>query len=152
MKNSFYYILCEKLVLRISFLLYIDRKKGKNMEVKVGRPKKYTEVEIMQQKIEKYFQECEESKEPYTITGLCIALDITRETLSEYLKKDEFSDTIKKAKIRVENYLEKKLITCNNNATGIIFNLKNNFGWKDKQENINIDTSYEEYLKRVERQ
>ena len=122
------------------------------MEVKVGRPKKYTEVEIMQQKIEKYFQECEESKEPYTITGLCIALDITRETLSEYLKKDEFSDTIKKAKIRVENYLEKKLITCNNNATGIIFNLKNNFGWKDKQENINIDTSYEEYLKRVERQ
>lgn len=115
-----------------------------------GRPKAYTEAEIMQQKIDKYFQECEQKKEPYTITGLCIALDICRDTLSEYAKKDEFSDTIKKAKLKVENYLEKHLIT-DSSTTGIIFNLKNNFGWKDKQENINVDTTYEEYLKRVER-
>ena len=65
------------------------------------------------------------------------------------MKKEEFSDTIKKAKLKVENYLEKHLIT-DSSTTGIIFNLKNNFGWKDKQENINVDTSYEEYLKRVE--
>ena len=98
-----------------------------------GRPKKYTEVELMQQKIDKYFKECEIKHEPYTITGLCLALDITRETLREYLKNEQFSDTIKKAKLRVENYLEKHLIT-DSSATGIIFNLKNNFGWKDKQE------------------
>lgn len=115
-----------------------------------GRPKAYTKVKIMQQKIDKYFNECDKNKEPYTITGLCIALDICRDTLSEYMKNDEFSDTIKKAKLKVENYLEKHLIT-DNSTTGIIFNLKNNFGWKDKQENINIDTSYEEYVKRVER-
>ena len=115
-----------------------------------GRPKAYTEVEIMQQKIDKYFNECKKKQEPYTITGLCIALDICRDTLSEYMKNDEFSDTIKKAKLKVENYLEKHLIT-DSSTTGIIFNLKNNFGWKDKQENINVDTTYEEYLKRVER-
>lgn len=114
-----------------------------------GRPKKYTEAEIMQQKIDKYFADCARNKEPYTITGLCIALDLCRDTLSEYMKKEEFSDTIKKAKLKVENYLEKHLIT-DSSTTGIIFNLKNNFGWKDKQENINVDTSYEEYLKRVE--
>ena len=114
-----------------------------------GRPKKYTEAEIMQQKIDKYFADCVRNKEPYTITGLCIALDLCRDTLSEYMKKQEFSDTIKKAKLRVENYLEKHLIT-DSGTTGIIFNLKNNFGWKDKQENINVDTSYEDYIKRVE--
>lgn len=100
---------------------------------KAGRPKKYTEVELMQQKIEKYFKECEEKHEPYTVTGLCLALEITRETLSQYFKSDEFSDTIKKAKLRVENYLEKHLIT-DTSTTGIIFNLKNNFGWTDKQQ------------------
>ena len=100
---------------------------------RAGRPKKYTEVELMQQKIEKYFKECEEKHEPYTVTGLCLALDICRDTLLEYAKSEEFSDTIKKAKLKVENYLEKHLIT-DSSTTGIIFNLKNNFGWTDKQQ------------------
>lgn len=114
-----------------------------------GRPNKITRDKELQEKIDKYFKDCDIKNEPYTITGLCIALDICRDTLCEYAKKEEFSDTIKKAKLRVENYLEKHLIT-DNGTTGIIFNLKNNFGWKDKQENINVDTSYEEYIKRVE--
>ncbi|HIU51419.1 MAG TPA: DNA-packaging protein [Candidatus Merdicola faecigallinarum] len=101
--------------------------------MKAGRPKKYTEVEIMQQKIEMYFKECEKKNEPYTVTGLCLALDICRDTLAEYAKNSEFSDTIKKAKLKVENYLEKHLIT-DSSTTGIIFNLKNNFGWTDKQQ------------------
>lgn len=103
------------------------------MSKKRGRPKAYTEVEIMQKKIDQYFEECYKNNEPYTITGLCIALDICRDTLSEYMKKEEFSDTIKKAKLKVENYLEKHLIT-DSSTTGIIFNLKNNFGWSDKQQ------------------
>lgn len=98
-----------------------------------GRPKAYTEKKEMQQKIDKYFEECQKKGEPYTITGLCLALDICRDTLSEYMKNDEFSDTIKKAKLKVENYLEKHLIT-DTSTTGIIFNLKNNFGWSDKQQ------------------
>ena len=98
-----------------------------------GRPKAYSEVKEMKEKIDKYFEECNKNHEPYTITGLCIALDICRDTLSEYMKKEEFSDTIKKAKLKVENYLEKHLIT-DSSTTGIIFNLKNNFGWSDKQQ------------------
>lgn len=114
-----------------------------------GRPKSYNEVKEMKMKIDNYFNECNKNQEPYTITGLCIALDICRDTLSEYMKQDEFSDTIKKAKLKVENYLEKHLIT-DTSTSGIIFNLKNNFGWKDKQENINIGVSYEDYIKKVE--
>lgn len=100
---------------------------------KAGRPKKYTEVELMKQKIDLYFKKCDNKNEPYTVTGLCLALDITRETLNQYLKDEQFSDTIKKAKLKVENYLEKHLI-IDSSTTGIIFNLKNNFGWTDKQE------------------
>lgn len=100
---------------------------------KAGRPKKYTEVELIQQKIDAYFKECDNKHTPYTVTGICLALDITRETLNQYLKDSEFSDTIKKAKLKVENYLEKHLIT-DTSTTGIIFNLKNNFGWTDKQQ------------------
>ena len=115
-----------------------------------GRPKKISEKDELENKVKDYFEKCDKDKEPYTITGLCLSLDICRDTLCEYAKKEEFSDTIKKAKLKVENYLEKHLIT-DSSTTGIIFNLKNNFGWKDKQENINVETNYEQYLKKVER-
>lgn len=114
-----------------------------------GRPPKYNNAEEMQEKIDEYFKQCDEEYEPYTVTGLGLALNMSRQDLINYSNKDEFFDTIKKAKARVENYLEKRLIT-NSSATGIIFNLKNNYGWKDKQENINVGVSYEDYIKKVE--
>lgn len=103
------------------------------MANKVGRPKAYTEVEKMQEKIDQYFNECDRKKEPYTITGLALALDLDRKSINNYAKDSEFFPTIKKAKLIVENYLEKRLIN-DSSATGIIFNLKNNYGWSDKQE------------------
>jgi len=69
---------------------------------------------------------------PYTITGLALALDTSRETLLEYEEREEFVDTIKKAKDRCHNYVENSLLTSN--PTGAIFNLKNNYGWRDKTE------------------
>ena len=114
-----------------------------------GRPPKYTEAEEMQKKIDKYFEDCKLNNRPYTITGLGLALDMSRQDLINYSKKEKFFDTIKKAKMRVENYLEERLIN-DTSATGIIFNLKNNYGWKDKQENVNVGVSYEDYIKRVE--
>lgn len=68
----------------------------------------------------------------YTITGLAMALNTTRETLLDYENKDEYSDTIKKAKSKIENYVENNLF--GSNVTGPIFNLKNNYGWRDKTE------------------
>lgn len=103
------------------------------MPKKRGRPKAYTEVELMQQKIDKYFKDCDMNKEPYTITGLALALDLDRKSINNYARDSEFFPTIKKAKLKVENYLEKRLIN-DSSATGIIFNLKNNYGWSDKQE------------------
>lgn len=71
-------------------------------------------------------------KVSYTISGLALFLDTTRETLNQYENKPEFTDTIKSAKTKIEHELELSLY--GNNVTGIIFNLKNNYGWKDKTE------------------
>ena len=114
-----------------------------------GRPPKYNKKEELQKKIDLYFKNCDLMHEPYTVTGLALALDMSRQDLINYSKKDEFFDTIKKAKMKVEVYLEKRLI-IDSSTTGIIFNLKNNYGWKDKQENLNVGISYEDYIKKAE--
>lgn len=96
---------------------------------KVGRPLKFKTVEELQEKVDRYFKDCDKKKRPYTVTGLALALDTSRETLMDYEEKDEYSDTVKKAKDRVEAYAEEMLYKIR--ATGPIFALKN-FGWKDQ--------------------
>ena len=92
---------------------------------------------------------CDEKEKPYTITGLCLYLDIDRSTLLRYEEKEEYCNTIKRAKNRIENYVEENSLKGLLNPTVSIFNLKNNFGWKDKQEietnqNIKVDNPYKE--------
>lgn len=68
-----------------------------------------------------------------SILWLCEYLDIHRSTLIEYEEMNEFSNTIKKAKQIIEKYNAEQLYR-KEQVTGIIFNLKNNFDWKDKSE------------------
>lgn len=99
----------------------------------VGRPPKFKTAEEMEEAIDAYFSECDEKSKPYTITGLAIACGFeSRQSIFDYSKKPEFSYTLKKAKMKVEEFLEQRLLE--NAPTGTIFNLKNNFGWKDKTE------------------
>lgn len=95
----------------------------------VGRPLKFKTPEELQEKIDVYFEETD--KEEWTITGLALALDTYRQTLVNYEEKDEFMDTIKRAKLKVENGYEIDL--KKSGRTGTIFALKN-FDWKDKTE------------------
>lgn len=99
----------------------------------MGRPLKFKSPEEIEEKANVYFKECDEKDKPYTMTGLAIALDTDRKTLLNYEDRDDFFPTIKKIKLRVENYAEEKLFNGGNTA-GVIFNLKNNYGWVDKQE------------------
>lgn len=121
----------------------------------VGRPPTYKTKEEMQEKIEKYFQECEGKvlknedgtpvfdkygniviygAKPPTITGLALALGFTsRQALLNYQAKKEFVDTITRAKARVEQYAEERLFD-RDGANGAKFSLANNFkGWNEKQ-------------------
>lgn len=67
-----------------------------------------------------------------TMSGLAFALGVDRKTITNYSHRDGFSPHIKKARVRVEEALEQRLYA--GSPAGVIFNLKNNFGWRDKQE------------------
>jgi len=102
---------------------------------KRGRPLKFKSVEDLEKKIDAYFAKCDEKEEPYTITGLCLALGTYRDVLLDYENLDnrkEFSNAIKRAKLRCQNYAEQQMYLKQNPA-GPIFALKN-YGWRDKQE------------------
>jgi hypothetical protein len=85
----------------------------------------------MQIKIDSYFAECFANEKPPTVSGLAYALGMSRQALCDYSHKDQFLDTLKKARQRVEIALEERLDAAA--PAGAIFNLKNNFGWKDQQ-------------------
>lgn len=97
-----------------------------------GRPRKFNSPEEMQEAIDKYFAECEVNQKPKTMSGLAKALDVDRKTIVNYSEKEEYFHTVKRARQEVETQNEEMLIAGKGNATGIIFNLKNNFGWKDE--------------------
>jgi hypothetical protein len=98
-------------------------------KIDMARPLKFETVEILENKINDYFEST--PKEEWTITGLALALDTYRQTLINYQGRDEFVDTIKKAKQKVENSYELDL--KKHGRAGTIFALKN-FDWKDRQE------------------
>lgn len=97
-----------------------------------GRPLKYQTPEDMQADIDAYFAECFDKEKPPTVSGLALSLDMDRRTLVDYAHRDAFFPTVKKARARIEETLETSLY--GNGVAGVIFNLKNNFGWKDKTE------------------
>ncbi|MFD1990090.1 terminase small subunit [Paenibacillus nicotianae] len=127
----------------------------------MGRPLRFESVEHLQHEIDDYFNSCYEEVwyeieeddgqkswrpstdrfgqiekqqvKPFTVSGLAYYLGTNRQTLMNYSERPEFIDTIKKAKARIEGYVEETLLTSKNPA-GSIFNLKNNYGWVDKQE------------------
>lgn len=91
---------------------------------------KYKTQEELQKGIDAYFKECDEKEKPYTMSGLALSLDIDKDTLTNYGKRDLFSEQIKRAKLKIEQQLEESLYRLGNNS-GVIFNLKNNYGWRD---------------------
>ena len=116
----------------------------------VGRPKAFKNVGEVEKKINAYFNYCEEKEKPYTMSGLAYYLEVSRQTLVNYSNKDEYFDTIKKARDRVQMQLEENALSNKANPTFTIFNLKNNFDWKDKMEVEKTDmTKVDELLKEI---
>ena len=95
----------------------------------IGRPPKFKTPKEMQAVIDVYFEKHEEKP---TVSGLARALGMSRRTLINYKAKKEFLPTIKECRARIEEALETNLY--GNSVTGTIFNLKNNFSWKDQQD------------------
>ncbi len=70
-----------------------------------------------------------EQYRPATMTGLAIALGMTREGLAHYRKKsDIYADTITRARLLVQTYAEERLYD-KDGQKGAEFSLRVNFGW-----------------------
>jgi len=92
---------------------------------------KYKTQEQLQKGIDRYFKECDEKQKPYTMSGLAYSLGVERQTLVNYGKRDLFFTQIKEAKQKVQAQLEENALSGKANAVFTIFNLKNNYGWRD---------------------
>lgn len=97
----------------------------------VGRPPKYETLEDMLPVLEAWEEKIKNGAKP-TLTGLALELGFCdKGSVYDYAAKPEFSHSIKRALLIVENGYEQAL--RGEAAAGPIFALKN-FNWKDKQE------------------
>lgn len=116
-----------------------------------GRPPKFQNPDELCEAIEKYFNECDKTNEPYTVSGLALTIGISTVQLRNYKEcvnninilkqldddvKEELSFIVKRAYDICENYAESKMLDPKNAKTpiGYIFALKNYGHWVDKQE------------------
>lgn len=135
-------------------VLTVDEPKAKKAyryTRKTGRPRKYSSPQELERVVDLYFDDCDEQDRPYTVTGLALALGVTRDQLLKYQVLPEFEDAIKRAKQRVAAYAEEQLYRRNGQVAGIIFSLKNNFGWKDSFESTNVNIDGNDILDRIEK-
>lgn len=119
-----------------------------------GAPRKWKSVSAMQKAIDAYFDKCKGepliidgelqrdkygipiiiNAKPPTVTGLAMALGFTnRQALLNYQEREEFVDTVTRAKSRCEEYAESRLYD-KDGANGAKFSLGCNFGWREVNE------------------
>lgn len=105
-----------------------------------GRPVKFKNKEEILKVWEEYYEEqCKKAaiadlaSPILTMSGLARRLGLSRQGLIDYSNKEEFFDTIKELREQVHESVEERLLS-GVAQTGCIFNLKNNFNWKDKTE------------------
>ena len=111
---------------------------------KAGRPRIYT-LEYCTAEIQEIYSRLfgEDGAKYLTWQDLIRDKKYPRQCISEWrneFSSDKiFSDTIKKIDSELEDRLFKGGLTGKYNGTLAIFGLKNNYGWKDKQE-MNLGT------------
>ncbi len=99
-----------------------------------GRPLKFRTVQELEGKIQEYEEYIKEEKKPMTLERLACFLGCSTELLRRYGKEDKFYATIKDIRERIGADKVERLNTPGQPVAGIIFDLKNNHGMKDKTE------------------
>ena len=102
----------------------------------MGRPRLYDSEQEFAEATEAYFADCEACGKAPNMAGLCLFLGFAdKQSFSTYEEYgDEFSLTVKRARLRMEADRHGKLVSKDTFTPGLIFDLKNNHGWKDKTE------------------
>lgn len=98
----------------------------------IGRPRLYGDAGVFSAKVEEYFA----GNERPSLSGLAYFLGFSdRSSFTTYEDYGpEFSHTVKRARLRIEVSRHEQLLDKANFTAGVIFDLKNNHGWKDQQD------------------
>ncbi len=104
---------------------------------KGGRPKKYTPRRI-KNKINKYFEWCEETDELPSISGMIIYLKMYPNQFYSYIKDPAFRDILEQARLVVKNWIESDVYRCTGKTDGKVAYMKNIHGWADKLDTNNV--------------
>jgi hypothetical protein len=112
---------------------------GRFTEGNEGLSKRYTDKQSLMSDVISYLDKCSDGKKTPTVTGLALSLGFrSRRSILNYEREagyEMFYEVISYAKMKIEEYLEERLLDSRNtNIAGLIFNLKNNFDWQDKQD------------------
>ena len=121
-----------------------------------GKPKKFNSPKELQEKIDNYFEDCDndplleqqwvgkegnevlkKTQRPYTIEGLCNILNCSRQTLLNYEKQpgyEEYFDVLIRAKRKITEQYVTFALAGSYNAGLAKFLLTNNSEYKEKTE------------------
>ena len=101
-------------------------------------PAKFENGEELAECVDRYFHWCNTSvpPRPPTVAGLAIALGFKSKTaLFQYVKKgEEFEAVVEIALTMIEDYKNVLLSTTDRSPNGIIMDLINNHGWRQRSE------------------
>ena len=116
---------------------------------KGGRPRLFQSPEAFEEKANAYFAQITSEERP-TLAGLCLFMGFCdKESFSNYAAYgDEFHRTIKRTQLRIEADRHNRLIGKDTFTAGVIFDLKNNHGWVDRQE-LTVGVMHEDRLDRI---
>lgn len=79
-----------------------------------------------------YFAKCDEEKRPYSLSALCLALNITKRRFMALREDQDFSEAVEMSLLRIEAYIEENSMAGRINGTLALAVLKENFGWGEK--------------------
>jgi hypothetical protein len=97
-----------------------------------GRPLKFNSVEELEEQIALWLKARKDENKPLTMSSLAVYLECDTRTLRNYQKNQEFFPTISKVRQLCEAYAEEQLYRETGQVAGVIFAMKNNYGYADK--------------------
>lgn len=114
---------------------------GQEWKLKHGRHRKIETREELDYLLEEYFNN--DDNRPFTMRKVALHLGLSSmDALSKWYKVPQFVESLQQAKLICESQTEDELHNeYRKNVQGIIFSLKNNYGWSDKQEIVSTNTN-----------
>lgn len=79
-----------------------------------------------------YFSRCDAEKRPYSLSALCLSLNITKRRFAALRGDADFAEAVEMALLKIEAYIEENSMAGKINGTLALAVLKESFGWGEK--------------------